>query len=260
MNRHLLFFSARILKPNTSTSRFQVFRFASHSIPNTAKEKQLYDDYVRSSIEKNEKLPQFYWIRKFFRHNPDVEDLQSDLISLLDKSSSQLYYDCANSYPYLTLIKAFGLPDYMSSWYKLTLLHAWLCLLRLQSSLDAAAYKRVLNGLLSSLWFDIDKRLELIGEELNTKFTAKSDLRKMHGLYVQTILEYDEGILDTDCILAAAIWRNLYMSREVDPVQLGAVVRYIRSTAVYLNSLDANEILVSGIKQWKPAELLAVSV
>ncbi|VDK43534.1 unnamed protein product [Cylicostephanus goldi] len=58
------------------------------------------------------------------------------LKSLLDSASAQLYYNCANNYDYEKLCegiyivfgttsKTFGLPDYMSTWYKLTLMHCW---------------------------------------------------------------------------------------------------------------------------------------
>jgi hypothetical protein len=75
----------------------------------------------------------------------------------------------------------FDLPDYMSTWYKLTLLHIWcvlnlrtfiglyfrLCLMRLQLAFDAAAYQRIQYSVLSSLWYDIDARLKVIGVIFN---------------------------------------------------------------------------------------------
>ncbi|KAI6175153.1 Ubiquinol-cytochrome C chaperone domain containing protein [Aphelenchoides fujianensis] len=275
MNRHLASFSVRILRPSSSAAvRPQRAAFSTERLPNQPVEQKSYGGTVQEAIKAGYKPPMFAWARRLFKRSTPPEGLDKEMIGLLDKSASQLYYDCANNYPYLVLIKAFELPDYMrvvfrwflpyfcscrSSWYKLTLLHTWLCLLRLQSSLDAPTYKRVQQGLLSSLWFDVDKRLDLIGEELNVKMNTKTDMRKMHGLYIQTIFEYDEGFLDSDCVLAAALWRNLYVSKTVEPVCLNNVVRYVRETAVFLESLDANEILVKGIKRWPTAERLAIA-
>ncbi|KAI6243834.1 Ubiquinol-cytochrome C chaperone domain containing protein [Aphelenchoides fujianensis] len=260
MNRHLASFSVRILRPSSSTAvRPQRATFSTDRLSKQAVEQKSYGGTVQDAIKAGYKPPMFAWARHLFKRSTPPEGLDKEMIGLLDKSASQLYYDCANNYPYLVLIKAFELPDYMSSWYKLTLLHAWLCLLRLQSSLDAPTYKRVQQGLLSSLWFDVDKRLDLMGEELNVKLNTKADMRKMHGLYLQTIFEYDEGFLDSDCVLAAALWRNLYVSKTVEPVCLNNVVRYVRETAVFLESLDANEILVKGIKRWPTAERLAIA-
>lgn len=36
-------------------------------------------------------------------------------------------------------------------------------LLRIHVTLDAAAYNRIRDGILNTLWLDVDKRLELLG-------------------------------------------------------------------------------------------------
>ena len=64
--------------------------------------------------------------------------------------------------------------------------------MRMHVVLDAASYERVKTGLLTTLWLDVDKRLEIVGEEINQKLTTKKDMQKMNGIYVQTLLEYDE--------------------------------------------------------------------
>uniref|UniRef100_A0A1I7YHJ9 Ubiq_cyt_C_chap domain-containing protein n=1 Tax=Steinernema glaseri TaxID=37863 RepID=A0A1I7YHJ9_9BILA len=180
--------------------------------------------------------------------------MDPELKLLLDKSSAQLYYSCANQIPYLKLCESFGLPDYMSSWFKLTLMHVWMVLLRLHVSLDSKAYLRLQRGLLATMWTDVDKRLEIVGEELKQTMTSKSDMGNMHGLHLQTFMEYDEGFLSDDRKLAAAVWRCLYMQREFDPVHLNRVVAYLRSTVAYLDHLTVDEILTDGIKDWHQLE------
>jgi hypothetical protein len=66
----------------------------------------------------------------------------------------------------------------MSSWYKLTLLHVWMCLLRLHVVLDAGAYQRFRGSILSALWFDVDKRLEVVGVGLFLLFSYLMNFRK----------------------------------------------------------------------------------
>ncbi|VDL85090.1 unnamed protein product, partial [Nippostrongylus brasiliensis] len=150
--------------------------------------------------------------------------------SILDTAAAQLYYNCANNFDYEKLCEAFGLPDYMSSWYKLTLMHSWMVLLRLHPCLDAHAYLRLQRTMLATMWFDVDARLKIVGEELKQTLTSQSDLKNMHGLHLQTFLEYDEGFLSNDRMLAAALWRCLYMSRTCDPIHVLKAVGYIRST------------------------------
>lgn len=177
-------------------------------------------------------------------------------------------------------------------------------LLRLHVALDAPAYERIKSGLLTTLWMDVDKRLEVVGvslnsyivmenvnsfqEEINQKLNTSKDVRKMNGLYVQTLLEYDEvcltiffitefvfqGFLQDDPALASAIWRNLYMQRTFDPIHVSRVVRYMRATVclfafvllicgfqvAYLDSIPVNDILVNGVPIWKPGEALKNSL
>ncbi|CAJ0597993.1 unnamed protein product [Cylicocyclus nassatus] len=177
--------------------------------------------------------------------------LDPTLKSLLDSASAQLYYNCANNYDYEKLCEAFSLPDYMSTWYKLTLMHCWMVLTRMHTSLDAYAYLRLQRSMLATLWLDVDNRLKIVSEEVKLTLTNRSDLKKMHGLHLQTFLEYDEGFLADDRMFAAAIWRCLYMSRSFDPIHVLKVIAYMRSTMAWLDTLDLNEILVDGIKEWK---------
>uniref|UniRef100_A0A0K0F3U1 Ubiq_cyt_C_chap domain-containing protein n=1 Tax=Strongyloides venezuelensis TaxID=75913 RepID=A0A0K0F3U1_STRVS len=180
--------------------------------------------------------------------------LDSVTRSILDKSAVQLYYNCANNFPFIVLTEKFGLPDTVASWYKLTLMHVWMLLMRLHVSMDYYAYERFRTSLLTAMWHDIDTRLGIVSKEINERLTTKKDMQKMHGLYIQTLFEYDEGFLKNDIDLAGAIWRNLYLSKEVDLIQLADVVMYMRGTIAYLDTLETGELLVNGLPQWKQVQ------
>uniref|UniRef100_A0A914CDX9 Ubiquinol-cytochrome c chaperone domain-containing protein n=1 Tax=Acrobeloides nanus TaxID=290746 RepID=A0A914CDX9_9BILA len=215
------------------------------------------EEYVKSTIQSA--IPK--WLQrillKVFKkvHLKDTKPLTSEDADILDRAGLKLQYDCANNFPYLELIKAFGMPDHISSWYKLTLLHTWLVLLRLQVSLEAAAYFRLRHTLFRAMWNDIEKRVDQIKHELEIKGGVKKDLRKMSMLYYQAVYELDEGVLGDDTVLAAALWRNIYSCEEFDPIQLNALVRYVRATIFWLDTLDANTIIIDGIKWKSPKEL-----
>ncbi|CAI2347384.1 unnamed protein product [Caenorhabditis sp. 36 PRJEB53466] len=179
------------------------------------------------------------------------DDLDQSVKSILDRASAQLYYNCADNFDFPKLCDAFGLGDYMSSWYKLTLMHTWMVLMRLHSEFDGKAYMRLQRGLLSTMWLDIDNRLGIVSKELGQVMTGQTDMKHMHGLHLQTFFEFDEGFLHDDRVLAGAVWRCLYMSRPVDPINLLKVVSYIRSTAAWLETQDTNSIVVEGIAEWK---------
>ncbi|TKR58622.1 hypothetical protein L596_030044 [Steinernema carpocapsae] len=225
--------------------------------PREAKPIQLIDDHVTQQLHAKPSVLPLYWQGMLERFRLKIykdKTMDPELKVLLDKSSAQLYYGCANNFPYLKLCESFDLPDYMSSWFKLTLMHVWMVLIRLHVSLDAQAYQRFQRGILETMWADIDKRLEIVGEELKETMTTRSDMRNMHGLHIQTLMEYDEGFVADDRKLAAAVWRCLYMQREFDPVHLNRVVAYMRSTVAYLDHLSVDEILTDGIKEWRQLE------
>ncbi|CAI5445435.1 unnamed protein product [Caenorhabditis angaria] len=179
------------------------------------------------------------------------DGLDGSVKSILDRASAQLYYNCADNFDFPKLCDAFGLGDFMSSWYKLTLMHTWMVLLRLHGEFDGKAYMRLQRGLLSTMWLDIDHRLSIVSKELGQVLTSENDMKHMHGLHLQTFFEYDEGFLHDDRVLAGAVWRCLYLNRPVDPVQLLRAVTYIRSTVAWLETCDTNAILVDGIPEWK---------
>ncbi|KAM3727266.1 Ubiquinol-cytochrome-c reductase complex assembly factor [Dirofilaria immitis] len=202
----------------------------------------------------SEKLSLKLELRKARSLRPqDQVTYTKEMLMNLNRSASYLYFDCANRFPYLKLCTALCLPDYLSTWYKLTLMHTWMLLVRLQSVLEAAAFIRIRNSIIEIMFDDIDKRLRIVSEEMHEMLYHKKDKRRMAGLYIQTFFEYDEGFLSEDTALAGALWRNLYMQRSVDPVYLNRAVHYVRGTMAYLDSLSLEEILLQGIKNWKIA-------
>lgn len=210
------------------------------------------DEFFEKEISKSSNIP-FPITRVIDKVKKFITPVKLDpeTRSLLDKSASQLYYNCANNFPFIVLKEKFGLPDTVASWYKLTLMHVWMILMRLHVSMDYYAYERFKTSLLTAMWHDIDARLAVVSKEINEILTTKKDMKKMHGLYIQTLFEYDEGFLKNDIDLAGAIWRNLYVSKEVDLIQLADVVMYMRGTIAYLDTVETGELLVNGLPQWK---------
>ncbi|KAH7719906.1 Protein C35D10.5 [Aphelenchoides avenae] len=132
-----------------------------------------------------------------------------------------------------------------------------MCLMKLHVSLDAPAYERFRQNMLTTLWHDVDKRAATLKEHFkDSGFGGKKTMQKLHGIYVSTLFEYDEGFLTDDRELAAAVWRNLYLQNPADPLHLSRVVRYVRATMAFLDSKDVNDLLVNGVQKWSPAEEL----
>ncbi|MED6282309.1 hypothetical protein CHARACLAT_030811 [Characodon lateralis] len=56
----------------------------------------------------------------------------------------------------------------------------------------------------------------------------KEAMKAMTETFYAAIFGYDEGILSDDCVLAAALWRNLFNRQCEDPQQLELMVEYVR--------------------------------
>ncbi|EGT52014.1 hypothetical protein CAEBREN_06399 [Caenorhabditis brenneri] len=235
------------------TSRHIVRRLAMSSRMMDAAKKKTVEDMTQEMLQMpvSRVPPTIQRFATSLKMKFKSDGLDQSVKSILDRASAQLYYNCADNYDFQKLCDAFGLGDFMSSWYKLTLMHTWMVLMRLHSEFDGKAYMRLQRGLLSTMWLDIDHRLGIVSKELNQTMTGQNDMKHMHGLHLQTFFEYDEGFLHDDRVLAGAIWRCLYMNREVDPIHLLKVVTYMRSTVAWLETKDTNEILVEGISEWK---------
>lgn len=81
-------------------------------------------------------------------------------------------------------------------------------------------------------------------------------IRKQHdhvdqfkSQFFGSILAYDEGFLmHSDPALAAALWRNLYLSSpDTKAEYLDTLVHYIRKQLAHLNSLSSDQIVGKGM-------------
>ncbi|XP_059926461.1 ubiquinol-cytochrome-c reductase complex assembly factor 1 [Gadus macrocephalus] len=74
----------------------------------------------------------------------------------------------------------------------------------------------------------------------------------MTETFYAAIFGYDEGILSDDRVLAAALWRNLFNRECEDPRQLELMLEYVRKQMQYIDSLDAEDLLLTGEVKWRP--------
>ncbi|KFD45432.1 hypothetical protein M513_13693 [Trichuris suis] len=163
-------------------------------------------------------------------------------VDLVD-AAAMLYLQCANGVDYLNFIEKYHMPDTFMSWFKITVLHIWMVLLRLTGTATVQAV--VKQEMVYCLWDDVDGRLaqlKRISPSVSVK--RRETLGECYGLLLISFCEYDEvssgntvglsknitfqGILGDDKTLAGALWRNMYNRELVDPVVLSNLVRYVR--------------------------------
>uniref|UniRef100_F7IJB2 Ubiquinol-cytochrome c reductase complex assembly factor 1 n=1 Tax=Callithrix jacchus TaxID=9483 RepID=F7IJB2_CALJA len=83
-------------------------------------------------------------------------------------------------------------------------------------------------------------------------YILKKNMILMTDNFYAAILGYDEGILSDDHGLAAALWRTFFNRKCEDPRQLELLVEYVRKQMQYLDSINGEDLLLTGEVSWRP--------
>ncbi|CDS39729.1 ubiquinol cytochrome c reductase complex [Echinococcus multilocularis] len=161
----------------------------------------------------------------------------------LKLSGANMFAICAE-YPDLKeFIENLNLPDTFQTWFSLTTLHIWMCLVRLRREGQEA---RILKkAFIQLIWTDLKGRMRPFGI-----------LRKQHDhvevfnmQFFGSVFAYDEAfLLHSDTALAAAVWRNLFLaSSYTSAFHLDSAVHYIRKQLAHLDALSSDQIVGKGM-------------
>ncbi|XP_054157776.1 ubiquinol-cytochrome-c reductase complex assembly factor 1-like [Oppia nitens] len=166
----------------------------------------------------------------------------------LHPTSVYLYEACSDGIPIEKFFAELRLTDTYLSWFLVTQLHVWMCLVRCMS---AGQEGRVLrNEVVARMWDDCQSRLKLLAP-----MTSKVRRQSMDQLLQQfqaMIVAYDEGLLTDDKTLCAALWRTLFIYESIDPKHLELMVNYIRTQLDHLHTIETEKFLLNGKFVWKP--------
>ncbi|XP_014678600.1 PREDICTED: ubiquinol-cytochrome-c reductase complex assembly factor 1-like [Priapulus caudatus] len=169
--------------------------------------------------------------------------------SRLRIAGSKMYELCVTPIDHLYFFKACGLPDTYNSWFVITELHVWMCMVRLMREDREGRFTR--NILVQMMWDDVDKRCKQLG---NLGSDRTMYIQELHEHFQASLFGYDEGILGNDMVLAAAIWRHFYAMKLDDPIKLNLLVGYIRRNVHNLDNVQSEKLLRKGDVAWLPLE------
>uniref|UniRef100_A0A8C6AGW5 Ubiquinol-cytochrome c reductase complex assembly factor 1 n=1 Tax=Monodon monoceros TaxID=40151 RepID=A0A8C6AGW5_MONMO len=139
------------------------------------------------------------------------------------------------------------MPDTFNSWFLITLLHVWMCLVRMKQ--EGRSGKYMCRIIVHFMWEDVEQRGRIMG--VNSYILKKNMMLMTNNFYV-AILGYDEGVLSDDRGLAAALWRTFFNQKCEDPRQLELLVEYVRKQIQYLDSMNGEDLLLTGEVSWRP--------
>ncbi|KAM9410021.1 ubiquinol-cytochrome c reductase complex assembly factor 1 isoform 1-T1 [Pholidichthys leucotaenia] len=159
----------------------------------------------------------------------------------------RMYTCCVERINYDEFFEKCSLPDTLNSWFLVVQLHVWMCLVRLRQ--EGREGKFMCRYVVHSMWEDVEHRCKIMGIEATQR---KEAIKAMTETFYAAIFGYDEGILSDDCILAAALWRNVFNHECEDPAQLELMVEYVRKQMQFIDSLDGEDLLLTGEVKWRP--------
>ncbi|XP_006639828.2 ubiquinol-cytochrome c reductase complex assembly factor 1 [Lepisosteus oculatus] len=159
----------------------------------------------------------------------------------------RMYTCCVERINYDDFFEKCSLPDTLNSWFLVAQLHVWMCLVRMRQ--EGRAGKYMCRYIVHSMWEDVEQRGKIMGID---SVALKASMRAMTQNFYAAIFGYDEGVLSDDRVLAAALWRNLFNRQCEDPRQLELMVEYVRKQMQYIDSLDGEDLLLTGEVKWRP--------
>ncbi|XP_075922780.1 ubiquinol-cytochrome c reductase complex assembly factor 1 isoform X3 [Petromyzon marinus] len=159
----------------------------------------------------------------------------------------RMYTCCVERIDFEEFFERCSLPDTLNSWFLVTQLHVWMCLVRLKQ--EGREGKYMCKFVVYSMWEDVEQRGKVMGVD---PVMLKKCMRTMTENFYAAIFGYDEGILSDDTVLAAALWRNLLNREGDDPRLLAMLVEYVRKQMQYLDALNGDDLLLTGDVKWRP--------
>ncbi|KAM8916068.1 ubiquinol-cytochrome c reductase complex assembly factor 1 [Spinachia spinachia] len=159
----------------------------------------------------------------------------------------RMYTCCVERINYDDFFDKCSLPDTLNSWFLVAQLHVWMCLVRMRQ--EGREGKYMCRYIVHSMWEDVEQRSKIMGINASHR---KEGLKSMTEMFYAALFGYDEGILSDDGVLAAALWRNLFNCECDDPRQLELMVGYVRKQMQYIDSLDGDDLILTGEVKWRP--------
>ncbi|XP_058535320.1 ubiquinol-cytochrome-c reductase complex assembly factor 1 isoform X2 [Ochotona princeps] len=159
----------------------------------------------------------------------------------------RMYTSCVEKTDFEEFFLRCQMPDTFNSWFLITLLHVWMCLVRMKQ--EGRSGKYMCRIIVHFMWEDVEQRGRVMGVN---PYILKKNMILMTNNFYAAILGYDEGILSDDHGLAAALWRTFFNQKCEDPRQLELLVEYVRKQMQYLDSMNGEDLLLTGEVSWRP--------
>lgn len=164
---------------------------------------------------------------------------------VMRQSSLKLYLCCVELVDHDLFLREFNMPDTFNSWFRITELHVWMCLVRLAREGKEGEFIR--NSMLTFMWQDIEKKAKKLSEKAASMTVRKEGIQTLSEQFKAVLYGYDEGLLSNDKVLAGSLWRNFFEKDCKDVAHLEKLVEYVRKQLFELDKVESNVLLTSGL-------------
>lgn len=161
-----------------------------------------------------------------------------------------LYENVADKVNYYEFFEVFDMPDTFNSWFLVTELHCWLLLTRVmnEGSESGQDGRFLRNCIIESMWTDVQKRAKKLGAD--NPSASRRQVAILGEQFQATLINYDEGIMSDDKILASALWRRFFEMKVEDYSKLEKLVKYVRQTTVQLEEMTREQLVFRPQIDW----------
>jgi len=161
-----------------------------------------------SSIKKEEKPPIKWYLRIFGYGGLEHQSI----------ITSKVLYKAIANHSNHDIWTSVGIEKDLSSWFRITLLHVWMMLIRFRADL------RIRQHFVDHFFLDIEQKLT---ETSASTILISKTKKEWYQNYLGSLVAYDEGLVTNDQILASALFRNLFVF-NAKASHLAAMVQYVR--------------------------------
>lgn len=167
---------------------------------------------------------------------------------MLIRSARQTYNTCTQETQRSGLLQHCQLPDTFQSWFLITQLHLWMCMVRAKREEQDGHF--ICQQLVTLFWYDVEHRIKLTG--VTSRAVVQGSTKELSSMFNGLLFAYDEGIIGDDTVLASALWRNLFAHRreQATAQEVAHVVEYVRRKVKALDGLPAKHVLEEGITEF----------
>uniref|UniRef100_A0ABI7ZZX1 Ubiquinol-cytochrome c chaperone domain-containing protein n=1 Tax=Felis catus TaxID=9685 RepID=A0ABI7ZZX1_FELCA len=200
-----------------------------------------------SFVNASESVLNEEWLKEIGMLNLEKRRHDDGSSQKIKIAALRMYTSCVEKTDFEEFFLRCQMPDTFNSWFLITLLHVWMCLVRMKQ--EGRSGKYMCRIIVHFMWEDVEQRGRVMGVN---SYILKKNMILMTNNFYAAILGYDEGILSDDHGLAAALWRTFFNQKCEDPRQLELLVEYVRKQMQYLDSMNGEDLLLTGEVSWRP--------